>query len=1104
MIDNSLLRLAAHYRLIDPSLLDERETEEDCRVLLGDLRETGWIDDTMFAFLQQKADWLEKPSISSQRFLELAVSAGYLTDRDVEELLGSATHPGAKGDYEAAVWCYALGLLELWQIIDLFELCERALLRCSVCEMGLYPEAPEDLDQAPVCPDCGQALQLLTFLPRFDRGAEPLPVLSQLRIQPLGLRGEAGPAAHVLRIARHYRLITDAQTQLVAIGEDDIAAMARLLLEEGLLTTTEFRFLVRRSKQTLAEGMGSLGQPDPKLDLLEQASSLGYVSTAVRERLGEHPLFVHHAENLPGRQEFEVAAIQMLYNLGSIRFYMAIDLLELRGLPLDHCVACKAQWMELDAPCPGCGGTLVRLTGWDTPETLARPLPLPPRLIIHRPVTAELLIDGEGAVSGYESSPVLPVLAQRQPEQVKGSDDKLVGQLVNRYHLLDSEQLEQAEALAETSDGTLLGVLSSIGFLPPSAVGFLRRKIGLAPVVENRDMLAVAIRHGYLSPRILPEGAGDEPIPDQIALHLLEVAFNRGQLKLYQLVDALESAGVRLEHCSECQVQLLCDEAEIFVRDCPACDQQLQPLYRPGETLPAALPRLTELNVYTYMGFQSGSPSLEASHGELSTAGLEADDGAALADADLLVDRLIRRYQMMSGDVLSVVREKYQSHGREQVLEEALFQDGFLHADALGFLSQMREQLMQGDSVLGTQSGRPLTEIAQAKGYLSLLRFHKLFRQPGAPDPGGDEMEIAAFLHDRGAMRLFQLVHVLEEKGLALLHCTPCGLQFHVTGRVDATQAYLCSRCMEPMTPLTALPGVGHQFDVLPEIPSLRIEQVRVNELQTLRSGSRRIRQLVESHVPSLQAPPLMQIALDDVPGDSWASRAARSKRVLELHKKRRESLDSFYQREFPAASPEEPRCKSSGKFAVAQQAPPSGRRTMRLDQSGRPQGAGSPEDLLQQGIAQIRRAGLMVLFLLATGLGLGLYSGRSEIKPPPQPSAREPELQKTRRTTLFGQVDPTTIDLAADPPQFQLQVDLDLHYWVLCDSREAKTQLGRLVTYLKTLSKGEPVRLKVDGTIEQNEEGADATQSGGNAYHISAVKLQRVFKLPKVRIRQD
>ncbi len=668
-------------------------------------------------------------------------------------------------------------------------------------------------------------------------------------------------------LALRYRLIDQKQAALIADRQfGQIACACQKMREEGLLTKkAEFQFLRARAHEVAeAGGCGPTGTTHVT-ELFELASSLGYLSEErISDFLEEHSLELQ----LRGGQPAGPAVyLPLLFNLGYLELYQTIDLLEKLGVLLDHCDRCRIQRFADGVAatyCPSCNLRMRRLTGWQAPEEMMTSIPPLRIILVRRPTVApeqieagaELAVAEEGletadvTVAGHaavEQSPdvgravvqaeVAEASLDSSPTYI--SDQKLVT-LIKRYRMLDDAQLKQLARAYGGTERSLFQVLAESGLLPSYAVCFLAR--GGPEPADGQSLLALAIERHYLSPGVKPHGKDSLAIEDELVL--LARTYNNQNLDFYQLIDLLVSAGIRIEHCETCQIQVHVPPQCALVR-CPCCRGGITPLNRPGEPLELLdrLPPIAKLVMHAIESANNGSSTATREAGNRRDCrrveSRKRPPPPKQHDPDDLMQKLILRYGMMTAYQLKKAVGYLEASSA--VLEQRLFEDGCLTAMELSFLKQKREQA--NGRLLGELSSKSLTEIALLKGYINQRRLLKISRLPGSPDFGcSADSDIASFLFARGALSIYQVIDLFEEIGVYLLDCGDCGVQYHLVGQVDPNEYHVCHSCNGVLVALTTPPNWPLWLHPLPEIEALVIRQVEADEMDTLAASATSVR----------------------------------------------------------------------------------------------------------------------------------------------------------------------------------------------------------------------------------------------------------------------
>ncbi len=716
------------------------------------------------------------------------------------------------------------------------------------------------------------------------------------------------PEQLVLGVARRYQLLEAKQAELLADRRfDRVVSACQELLEEGYLTTTEFQFLLARAEEVDEEGGRGVTGTIKVTKLFDLAIKLSYLSADGLKAFIEEKSVELQLSGGDGGDN--AGHLKLLFNLGYLRLYQVIDLMEKLQVLLDHCDGCRTQTLAegtLAGLCGSCGVRMQRITGWETEQEMLRPVPpLRMLLIRRREVGAQV---EPPAAEAEPIAPPEPVASEAAPKSGRLSDEQLVT-LIKRYRILDDGQFQKLARAYGGADKSLFEVLGRSGLVPSYAIAFLERR-GPQPCT-TRSLLTLAIERRYLSPGVMPHGK--QALGSQAELVLLARTYNNRVLQFYQLVDLLASAGVSLEHCETCKIQIHVP-ADFKLEACPCCSGELQPLYRPGAS-PAELDRLPaipQLVIQTLESAQSQSePATEATptrRERRRLAPLQPPPPPEALSPDELIEKLVLRYGLITPGQLNKAT-RFLDRG-DTPLELALFQEGHLTSIELSFIKQKRAQ---ASGIVGQLYDKSLTDIAISKGYLNHRRLLKISRMPGAPDfNNADDLAIATFLFRKGGLTSYQMIDLCEEIGIYLLSCGQCEVQYQLVGEVDPTQYQVCPECDSVLITLTTPPGWPLRLYRLPDISEFDIRLLEAGELTALNASSMGVRVLdTVDHSSSVLAKAgtleerHMQSSIDAVPvamADSGLMEPLEGRRQARRAevRKAREAIQDFYQEKFP------------------------------------------------------------------------------------------------------------------------------------------------------------------------------------------------------------
>lgn len=1129
--DSARTALAMHYRLVELDQLRKAGSN------LDELVSAGVLDERKLAFLDRKAAETPDTAPAGEDFLSAAQALGHLTAVTAGKYAATLRAPMPDRDYEAACSLYNHDALELWQVIDVLESLRRPLQYSPDAKVAYYPADVSKVDPDATCPTTGQPLVPLTDIPGLD--AKSLPesldrlVITKLDPKLMSAR-KAGKL--VIALARHYRLITPEQAELLAdSGWTTVQEAVQQMFEEGFLTTSAFRFLLARAEEVLhAKGRGVLGTAKDR-PLLEIAQTAGYLSAEALDTFLEE-------WQLPEAQDaaqMDMAVIALLFNRGFIEQYQAIDLLEKRGLVVDHSPIGGYQVLASeDQPpglCPGSQTKMVRLTGWTDTKGLMKPLPEIERLVIHNvegPALSAVPVEAEEGDFTLDGSRVMSLTAAiPEAELAQTIDEAQLDALIERYHIVPEDKRKEAAKIQKSTGRPLFDVLREYGFLTRPAQGFLRRRLGLTPneYPPEAGLLELGAHFGYIDARSV--GSKQRELLDE--LKLLGKAFNKGQFDFYQLMDLLETKEVWLEHSPKAQVQIYFAPGEFNPTDPPKLPSSLGevlPLSRPGGIGDGRLPLPTRFKI----------ARLEAEQAQLD------DDHAVaeLSDEPLPV-QLALRYSLLPKRELDRAVRGWQKAGEPGTLAQYLFDSGKLTTQAMDFLIHKEEQVAGGEVHVGEMQDERLVEIALSKHYTTEKRLDKLFAMAGAPNrEKGDDLSIGCFLQAKGALTFYQLIDLFEEKGYFLLTTPDHKRQYHMVGNIDPTADYACPATRVLLLPLTSAPGFPPRLERLPALKALHIQRRSNSDFPVLREGEGAVNQeaanqAIEQARPKtaeellgmadldpdasmfgLSVPTMVEVELDQsadgtvvtsAPKKAAPARPKRSKeaalksrsdRASQTLQRTREAMQAFYDKEMPqrqmqTRAPKKPATRALGDV-IQQRNQPDLKRLKKSEVAA--------IDMVNQGTNRMMKGLFALGLVLAIGQGIAVIilatrgDARREALAAAKAEEKLPAVEKQKTNALkadgqpvtaFGAVQRGSIDTLRKT--FLLSVDLTTQVKVKCDSPATESAFPSLVKQVR--SGGDTLLLMVSGTVKTDEDGVKFIAASEMSRHVGK-------PLPAERIR--
>lgn len=765
------------------------------------------------------------------------------------------TPPGASA---VASWLMAHGWLDLRGLVRVCEHLEQPLVACEACRIAWWCE-PRGAAIPERCTLCTGPVRPVTSLPRLGLVTTPPDIPGPVRVAPARERprGFLG-----VLLALHYQLVPPRVSRdYLSRNAASDAAIAAQMFEDGRLSPNAFEFLEHRLYDVAAVGLAPVRTPSSPL--AEQCRIAGYLGRDPAARLRDLELDQEEPPS-PARDRREVAAIQLLYNLGELAYYQAIDLLERRGLDVDRCLSCGRHWRvptdAVRAPCAACGRPVIRLAGrCDEVELAVAPLALRRWAIEEAPLpTADRApaATARSRSSGESSGAlVFEVATPRVPRTAELSDEDVESWLV-RLHLLDHEDLAAARRIARDNDALLLRVLGGLGFLPAGAIAYLRRRLRIdpSPPADDASLIELACRAGYL-PRAVRALEDAGRLEDFQALRVLEAAYNGGRLALWQLIDLLEQRRIHLEHCAPCAHDIVISPGVSLGGRCPLCGSATIAIHDPtwpdaSLRAPAApLPSIAALRVRTVADCETRLAARHVGAFEPSAPSIDGDER---------IVQLIHRYRLVPANRLALDLRELEGCGGELDLEDWLFQEGRIDATMLTFLAHHRDA-PRPEPGHGTP-GHRVVQAALARGALSLRRYHDLYAACDAPDPNStDAVDLALDLERRAGLAPYQVIDLLEATGVVLLHCGSCACQTAPVGALPPAEEYLCPRCGGRLLWLTPHPQRPGRVDRLP--PNLKLSIARHDGASLLATTgpahAARVGRLAST------TPPLIELVLD-------------------------------------------------------------------------------------------------------------------------------------------------------------------------------------------------------------------------------------------------
>ena len=1083
--ESILFALALHYRLIGRDALVKKGTK------LDDLLQQGVLDDAKLAFLTRKAHGESNRPAPARDFLAMAEELGHLDGATASAIAGTLCAGGPARDYEAASALFNAGALALYQVVDVLEELDRPLQFSVPAQVAYYPAEPSLVVPDATCPTSGRPLVALTNLPGRGLDSLGLPAIDRLVVECLDARAPSPKGGRlVLDLAIHYRLITPDQAELASdVAGLEVQEAVQQLFEVGYLTTTAFRFLLAHAEDTALGGHGFGAEMDTPL--FELAMSLGYLSAESLAAFLEDWRVNPSGEVLP--EHYDTGVIVQLFNRGFVQCYQAIDLLERRGVALDHSAAGGFQVIsrgEEPGSCPITGTPMVRLVGRKTPAELARPLPAIDRLVIPELQPISSAEDVEPAVvfgvAGEESEHDEPSASPRS-----AIDDPPLVAAVERYHVVAPDRVAEALRFAARTFRPLFDVLRELGYVAKPSAAFLLRRLGTIPDDAPRGLglLELAAHREYL---VVPgPPIARAPIEE---LALLAEGFNQGRLEFYQFMDVVETRGVWLDHSPKAQVQLYVAPGEADPRTAPALPEalgELVALSRPEARPPGVLPLPTRLQI-TCLATLSGAADAAARDRDV-----ELD-----VSGEPLAARIVLRYRLMSPRDLATVLKAWHRAGEELALPQHLFQIGKLTTHALNFLIGKQQQFAGGLVHTGDMHDERLTVIAQTKGYVTTGQLEKLFAQPGAPDAEtSDDAELGAFLLARGALTFYQLIDLFEEKGSVLLTTADHERQYLLVGDADPTADYGDPRDRQLLLPLTSAPGFRPRLEPLPELSCVHLERLDARTVPVLRGG--RAPAAVSATSPSHPPPSPIPARTKSQKTVAIAKRQEVAQHTAESS---RMAMQDFYNLQFPqreltakvAAKPPTRRRSVADLVVVRALSVEPTRPTVTVDPAA--------ERLVSQGVHQMVRHALVLAGLLAVGLVVGLSmthqqgverrTGVTSINDTlanPRAEATPATLAAKARAKApveaYGQLDPRSVNL--ETKSFFLTIDVGKQVLVVCTGEAAAAELAPLARNAK--ASGALVVVKVQGQAARRPDGTYILAAGELAVHDGPLPLERL-----------
>lgn len=827
-------------------------------------------DPATHAFVARARARLVAPP-ESRSLIDAAHALGYLDAAERTDIdAGAIAAQTPAGACVVAGWLLAHGWIGARGLVDLCEEIDQPLVACPTCRTAWWcdrhaPELPA------ACPACSCPMRPLTWLPR--RGIVA-PALGELSLERVALVHQRPLGSLGLRLALHYQLITP-QAAFPYLAWDPAAdgAIAAQMFEDGRLSVTAFGFLEHRLREVSAKGLAPVPMLTPSL--AELCRHGGYLGRAPAARLAEVGLGENEPPG-PARDHRELGAIQALYNLGELPYFQAIDLLERRGIALDRCLACRRHWRVSASrprgPCPGCGRPVVRLAGTSQEVELGvappadrhwaiREVEGPTSVRVARAdddAPADAFAEAAGPIPGTVPSSLVEVATQTLPRTFAITDDD-VRAVILHLRLLDHDGLAAASRIARDNDTLLLRVLAGMGFVPLSAISYVRRRLRIDPPLDVRgaSLLELACRLGYLPPAMRAV-EDDGRLAEIHSLRVLEAAYNTGRLALWQLVDLLELTGVHLAHCGECrrEVHVAPGEASSLAAGCPLCGAGTVALSDPARSGdgPGAwrvpLPAISALRILSVEDCRVRV----ASRGE---GGADDVDDAPL-EGDERIAQLIYRYRLVPMHRLALDLREFETRGGELDLEDWLFQAGQIDATMLAFLAGHRSA--PPGAAERAAGGQRLVELAMARGALSPRRYDELYGVPGAPNPDTlDAIDFASDLERRGGLEAYQVVDLVEAAGVVLFHCEQCVCQIAPQGELGRADEYSCPLCGACLLWLTPHPDRPHRVDRVPDRLRLYVLRLDASDLVAKSAPGR------STGTPRLAdtTPPLLELALD-------------------------------------------------------------------------------------------------------------------------------------------------------------------------------------------------------------------------------------------------
>lgn len=1126
--DTILSALALQYRLIGLDAL-KKGTK------LDELVQKGVLDQAKVEFLRRKARrGAGEAPIKADDFLAMAEKVGHLRNVTAKKFAGTLRATGYERDYEAACALLNHGILALYQVIDTLEELDRPLQYSVSAKVAYFPADLKVVDPEATCPTTGEPLVMLTNLPTRGLESPGLPDIDRLvmvRLDPRLQNKKAGQL--VLQLASRYRLITPEQAELASDGATQkVQEAVQYLFEEGFLTTSSFKFLLNRAEEVLREGKGIVGTA--KTGTVDDlALSLGYLTREALDAFREE-WQIGASADVPA-EHVDLGVIQLMFNRGFIEQYQAIDLLEKRGIVLDHSAVGGFQVIAKgDTPgtCPVSGTPLVRLVGWKTAAELARPLPAIERLVVHElqaPVVAEAAETANEAslLEGSRIFSLTTVASGGIP-----IDEDLLVQMIERYHIVAAEGMVEAKKLAKQMSRPLFDVLREFGYLSKLGSAFVRRRLGVIPNDYPTDvgLLELASYWGYIGS--IKQAKSRDTFDE---LKLLAKAFNKGQFEFYQFMDVVETKALWLDHSPKAQVQLFFATGE---RDpskpLPPNEElgELVALSKPGPRPKGVLPLPTRLEI---VRGKAGAQAADDKDDDIDVSG------------EPLPAQLVLRYHLMPGRELASALRGWHRAGEDPALPQYLFKSGKLTAQALNFLLGKQKQFAGGKVQVGEMQDARLTAIATTKNYVTDLRLAKMFGQPGAPDQAtGDDLQIGCFLLAKGALTFYQLIDLCEEKGYVLLTTADHKRQFHVVGDYDPTGDYGDPQTKQLLLPLTSPPGSKPRLERLPELKGLKLERKDAADLPVLRAGKKpKVASAPKPAAPKtekrtageildatsldgsmLGATNAVEVVLSGAAATAAAapSPAAQAKTAMQkkatLEKREvaarhtaedaRKAMQEFYNQQFPQrelttriAAP------STGRRGVADLVTVRGPSAEAL--TPRVKSDPAAERLVSQGIHRMMRGIAILGGFIGVGLVVGLGMAHQDAarrraagtslddrvaNPATEPATPtlEAKAREKQAIVAFGQIDPRSVNL--DDKSFFLTVDLGQQVLVRCTGDAASEAFAPLARMAQQAQQGgDPVFVRVEGMA--------GCQADGKTYFLGAVDLAKHNgSLPVERLR--